>query len=66
MTFTFFCMLSSSVSSGADVGISPHAVVQCSDWPAAQAVWRCVKFTQRKIPICDAASHQNALTTCYQ
>ena len=31
---------------GDDVGISPHAVDQRSDWPAAEAVDCHVKFTQ--------------------
>jgi len=27
-----------------DIGISPHAIDQCSDWPAAEAIEYHIKF----------------------
>jgi len=40
----------STVHSGLDVRISPHAVKQCSDWPATEIVECHIKFSQLKIP----------------
>jgi len=44
---------------GDDVEISPHAVDECSDWPAAEAVECLIKFSQWKSLPCDAAPRQN-------
>jgi len=38
MTSGFSNMPQSTVPNGADIGISPHAVDQHSDWPTAEAV----------------------------
>jgi len=46
------------ISEGNYVGISPPADHKRSDWPAAEAVRRHVKFSQRKIRPCDAAFDQ--------
>jgi len=45
MTSGFSHMPPSTVPSGSDIGISPHAVDQCSDWLAAEAVECRVKFS---------------------
>ena len=51
---------------GDDVGISPHAVDQRSDWPASEAVechFKC--FAKKKYP-CDAASRLDcSISNCY-
>jgi len=44
MTSGFSDMPQSTVPNGADVGISPHAVGQHSDWPAAEAVKSHIKL----------------------
>ena len=41
----------STIPSGPDVRISPHAVNHCSDWPAAQAVECHIKFSHWKVPL---------------
>jgi len=46
MTSGFSCMLPSTVASGPDVRISPHAVDQHSNWLATEAVECHIKFTQ--------------------
>jgi len=46
MTSSFSRMPPSTVHSGLDVGISPHAVDQHSDWPAAETVECHIKFSQ--------------------
>ena len=46
MMLGFSCVLPSTVTSGRDVGISPHAVNQHSDWPAAETVECQIKFSQ--------------------
>jgi len=51
MTSGFSHTLLSTVPSGRDSGISPHAVDQCSSWPAADAVRCYVIFPQEKIPL---------------
>jgi len=33
-----------------DVGIFPHTIDQCSDWPAAEAIECHIIFCQSKIP----------------
>ena len=42
----FLLTLPSTVPSRSDVRISPHAVDQCSDWLAVEAVECRVKFSQ--------------------
>jgi len=51
MTSGFSCMPLSTVPSGPDVGISPHAVDQDFDWPSAEAVDCPVTFCQWRIPL---------------
>ena len=46
MTSGFSRMPPSTVHSGLDVGISPHAIDQHSDWPAAETVECYIKFSQ--------------------
>jgi len=50
-----FLHTTSTIPSGPDVGISPHAIDQRSYWLATEAVECHIKFSQWKIP-CDAAS----------
>jgi len=44
-------MQPSTVPSGCDVGVSPHAADQRSDWLAAEAVECHVKFSRLKSPM---------------
>jgi len=44
----FSCTAPSTVPSGPHVGISPHAIDQRCDWPAAEAVECYIKFSQLK------------------
>ena len=51
MKLGFSCTPPSTVPSGHDIGISPRAVDQRSDWPAAQAVECHIEFSQWKISL---------------
>jgi len=53
MMWIFFHTLPSTVPSRPDVGISPHAVDQRSDWPAAEVVECHIKLSQWKMSPCD-------------
>jgi len=46
MTLGFSHLPRSTVPSGPDVGISPHAVNWHSDWPATEAVEFHISFSQ--------------------
>jgi len=53
----------STIATGPDVGISPHAV----DWLAAEAV-EChieIKTFSAEKSHCDAAARQTSMTTCF-
>jgi len=63
MIWRFSCMLPSTVPSGPDIKVSPHAVHQHSEWPAADTVKCHIKFSQWNIPR-NAASRQYSLTAC--
>ena len=51
VTLGFSHVPPSTVSSDPDIGISPHAADQISDWPATEEVECHIKFSQWKIPL---------------
>jgi len=63
MMWRFSCTLPSTVPSGPDIKVSPHAVHQHSGWPAADTVKCHIKFSQWNIPR-NAASRKYSLTAC--
>jgi len=48
MTSGFSRMLPSTIPSGPDIGISLHAVIQRSKWPATKAVKSHITFSHKE------------------
>jgi len=62
-TSEFSRMLLSTIPSGPDAGISPHAVDQHSNWPYSEVVEYHIKFSQWTPPPA-MRPRQNSFTTC--